>query len=104
MASRIFHILGMIAAAGALGAAGPAHAQESTLGLEKYLVSHGPTSFCQVRERGDDRHEADAEDAQFPPQREPISGVYPTEYYVRYRSARDEYTVSLEGFVYHEAQ
>ena len=38
------------------------------------------------------------------PQAYAESGVYPTEYCKRYRSARDEYTVPLEGFVYHEAQ
>lgn len=31
------------------------------------------------------------------------SGWYPTTYCVRYRAARDEYTVSLESFVHHDA-
>lgn len=32
------------------------------------------------------------------------SGHYPTKYCIRYRAERQDYTVSLEGFVYHEAQ
>ena len=71
MASRIVHILGMIAVAGALSAAGMAHAQESTLSLEEYLVKNGPTYFCQVREHSDDRHEAHAEDEHFASQHKP---------------------------------
>ena len=32
------------------------------------------------------------------------SGVYPTQYCVRYRASRDEYSISLEGFVHREAE
>jgi hypothetical protein len=38
------------------------------------------------------------------PQAYAESGVYPTQYCVRYRASRDEYSVSLEGFVYREAE
>ena len=33
-----------------------------------------------------------------------VSGSYPTEYCIRYRVSEGEYTVSLEGFVYREAE